>query len=758
MTSLSSSVSSVASRSEIPESRASTEEAQSGASSFSRSSTAFPPGYVPEIALTTPFSYSSVKAPYITPQMRQHAEQLRRQALEADDTKKPKIDERGVGATPSASMSRTNSSVKFLNFTRKAARIAGDIAFGTSVYTNSYADERKIETLKARRQEKLTEDRSQQVEELRKKLVEAGKEKYLDNLRFFLKYMDDSEFNDPLAYAITRRDMWLLWYRKYLLKLKERIALYESLVSERRLLLSKKASPKQSQRLSSSLPPLPSVAIVRKGMFQDRRVLLSLLWYLQIFKKLVHQPAILKGIFKNMANVADAEEDPSSVQTTPEVCILTTNKLGTSGEAVAMAAPYLPENSIAAANIEFIDGWHLRHETEHTHVNVVTVADKLQTLTDIQGKGYLTPEVELENPQFNSAPLDNDFYQYQLGEREKEFMRNYSSFTTTGVSQIPLRDSSQSCIVAEDLTSCVDDPDSLAETLEEFARVLKPDGSIYLQLWDIDPCSQVPQQQAESRIRNSYEFVRYRMWQKISAYSEKRSLALPDITRRIVPALRRAGFKHVRTTFVGYPLLSTTSVELDTSITESLDDNPAATEADGEIDANSFTEPGAPDSAPVIGSVSQERIESQSSASTIRSSVKGSKDARINSFFEVLSSFTEFLTAVKALRLHELSSDLAICENIAGLRKKAEEGIDTEAEIDTLLRSMKEVNREQLNMVKLFVDYKLNGVEAPLVKTEILQGTKYGERAYLCSHEETIDGESRYEGLGYMMVVVAERI
>ncbi|QPG73551.1 hypothetical protein FOA43_000863 [Brettanomyces nanus] len=655
------------------------------------------------------------------------------------------------------SMARNSSSTRFLSFTKKAVRLVGDIAFGP-VDDDTYADERRLNLLRARKTELLTQKRKQQLEELRKQFYEFGKEKYLENLRFFLRYMDDSESNDPLNYAVTRKDMWLLWYKKYLLTLKHKIQLYEILIGQKKEL--KRVSvqsvtdvEKSSNATITDLPPLPSIASIQKNMFQDRRVVLALLWYLQILKKLLHQSHILKDIFRRMQDVNESA-DPSSSQEMPEICILTSNKLGSS---VGKATKDLMKNSIAGSNLEFIDGWNLRHETEDVHINLVTVADTFRKLTDLKNKGYLKPEVLARNLQFKDAPLHKDFYEYQLEDREKRFMENYSSFTTPRVTQIPLADSSQSCIICEDMTSCVDDNDSLLDTLSEFGRVLKHNGSLYLQLWDIDPCSEVQIEQRESRICNSNEYIRYRIWQKLAEYSESHHLALTDITKRIIPALKKAGFKKVHSTLVGYPMLSTLR-EVDHKVSKREESREESRE-DAKLETREdSTKRQKGQTSEHFDTHKRERIGSQSTTGTLHSSA--SEDTRIDSFFEVLSSFTEFLKSVKALRLHGLQSELTVCEQIEILRKKqAEEGEDRSRslEINRLLESMNQIDKSRLELTKLFIDYKLNGTDSEIVKTLILNGTTFGDSAYISSHDGTINGETRYEGLGYIMLVVAEK-
>lgn len=668
-------------------------------------------------------------------------------------------------------MARGNSSHKILTFTRRAARIVGDIAFGPT------GEEPSKKNATA---ESPGKKNALKVAELRRCLRESGEQKYLQNLRFFMKYMDDSEVNDPLTYAMTRRDMWLLWYRKYLWKLWGRIKVYEGVrerIGSAGSAESAGHSHADNPRAGNShagdsraradsagfsdqfLSTLPSPEAIVGRFFQDRRIVLSLLWYLQIYTKMVRQDEILRDL------VARSHK--------PHICVVTTNKMDTfKTRMCAQSIARILENSIIEVNLEFIDGWYVRHLTHNTQVNVVAVADRMRTLTDQNGYGQLAPALAPANPQFAQPSLSRQFFEYELGNRERSFLADYSSFTSPSAARIPLASASQTCVVVDDMSALLDSADehsagegsagsgdSLAPIIAEFKRVLKPDGTVYLQLWDIDPDSQhdaAHRKNAQDMGIN--EYVRYSIWRRMARYCRAKRIALPDPTAHIVGALERAGFCDVKAAFVGYPMISSSSqkyagVDRSTKV--------KVPEAQMSYDVS------ATDLASVTGSTPESRKSSQVGAgsagagsagtsASVGSDAKGMRDARLDAFFEFLASFTEFLKAVRVLDMHALTAELQRCDEIERLQAALAQKADArkQKELEKEISQLPALDPERLELAKLFIDYKFYGSNGERVKSQILTGN---ESAQTPGKNDMDESGRRYEGLGYFMIVTAHR-
>lgn len=579
---------------------------------------------------------------------------------------------------------------------KRAAKIAGDIAFGSATFEPSTESvEEAQKRIAKNRYIRLTS-------ELRYKLRQVAFEEYLKQLQFFLKYMDDSELNDPINYAVTRRDLYLMWRTKSLNTLQQRIELYEKQIKLKPTVTSSKMEPTLSDCYN-----LPEVDKLRKDLFQDQRVILLVLWYRQVFKLIMDEKSVASQL------IGPKSKDSAD----KAVCIVTCNKLGTPFQADSLREEIFSGN-IAHSGIEFVHGWELRHEMEWIQTNVVTIWDEYSRLYDPKGLGYLPPEVLKGNPQFKTDVLSARLKEYPPGSRERHFFEMYASFTSPTAMLLPLRDQSQDYLICESLPNFVANQQELHSALKDMHRVIKPNGTIYIHAVDVDPLARFTQQQKEATISSASEWARYKMSQKLSLFINEKGGMLTDATKHIAEELKSCGFTNVRSSYVGYPVIETDESNNDDSVNMMLE---------------------VPSSATMEKATSSNLSSSQNSTNSLP---KENGDTRMNAFFELLSSFTEMICVDKALDLSRLSRQLQVCEEIEAQDQPS----------NKLLASLPDIDRDQLDLIKLFVDYKKNGPEGKLVQEQLLNDAEFDITS------KFLDNDTRYEGVAYMSVFVADRI
>ncbi|KAH3661277.1 hypothetical protein OGAPHI_006684 [Ogataea philodendri] len=591
-------------------------------------------------------------------------------------------------------MSKQHS--RFVKITKKASRLAtelaGDLAFGST--KDGHVDHR-YEEFKSKRLRERESKSQKELDLVRQNLNEKGIEAYLEHLRFFLEYMDHSELDDPIDYAITRRDLWLSWYKKLLISMRDEVQDYEDLVKQRKTLhthgssayqdIKHEADYKFKTKLHdlSSISQPEAVQNLQNSMFNDKRVVLILLWFLQIVKKLLNQPTMFhKEVLEAFGNGPEFV-DPSKQEDPNEVCIVTSNKMISSKmESSIKELHSAAENSILSAHVEFLNGWQIRHDNPQLHTNFVSVTGTMRKLIDYAHKGVIPKSLESEYPNFANPVLDDDFYRFQLSNDEKKFVKDYSSFTTVSSDQLPLADSSQSCICCPDFTLAVTD-DNFVSTLAEFKRALRPSGYLQLFIWDLESM------QKDLKPQSDDENLRRLVWEKIAKFNFDRKCVVSEASSKIVPTLRQLGFRKIRYSYVGHPFIST--------ISES------------------------PDLVNMSHSSSSDSGRTESTTSTAH---LGYKDLRVNAFFEFFANYVEFLMFSKIVSIFQLMETLKYQAATEETTKLGDE--------------------ETLNLIKLFIDYKLNGCAGKLVQKHFPD---------LPAKHDPI----RNEGIGYSMVLIAEK-
>lgn len=698
----------------------------------------------------------------------------------------------------SSGLHKSSSTSRFRNFTRRAARFAEDIAFGSTVYSTVSKKNSRNLNLPARSKLSPYEKKQLQVAEFRKNLQSAELRIYFETLRFFLKYMDESNSDDPINYALTRKNLWLLWYQKLLERVNADIVLYEQLMTERDTLIKDALSGKEIPGLEKQksgfkgaiqvIPivpserkkeTFPSPELVAQDMFQDRRAVLFLLWHLKQYCKMLKQEDLFKEMISSKPDDPDA---PAEDLSTKEVCLVSTNRMNAFKKRILTKEDLKTLEKSTSETLEFVDGWNVRHAFPGAHINVITVASKFLTLTDIKGKGTLDAKRLAENPQFGQHVLTKYYYENNLSAREREFLEDYSSFSTPSVAEIPLKDSSQELVLSEDATSLVSNVESLKHTIKEFERILKPKGKIYLQVWDIDPDTQKKKNKNGDAILSAGEFVKHSLWQKLTAYAFKNKTAVTNLSKVIVPMLRAVGFVNIKTAFISYPMLTSLNISPESarstkkshaslsigdlsSIRNDDFDSILGSSSTSATETGSTAATAAAEAAalpPDLGKRdSKARGTSTSTAgqSTRSTSLRNGRDSRLDSFFEMMTSFTEFMKAQKALNLPQLRNELSECVEIEDLKKEINEKGDPDGlkvqELNSRIVSMKPIDEERLNLVKLLLDYKLNGFNGSLVASEILQRGSYSSPKYLSGRKDPIEGDVMYEGVSYMLAVTA---
>ncbi|GMG21901.1 unnamed protein product [Ambrosiozyma monospora] len=592
---------------------------------------------------------------------------------------------------PKSKLKTKEKKSSLLSLTKKATKIAGDLAFGSANINMHEAEDKRFEEFKIKRRQEAEAKRQREFVQLKKKINDQSMMLYIKHFRLFTDYIKEAEFNDPLKYALTRRDLFVSWYEKFLIGLREDIERSEAFIQsreirqnetransylgsvagsgtgpltinnptsgagasgERRVSNSsgsssggvsggfRRSMSSTSLKLDSAIADQLNLAVVH-----DNKTIMILLWYLQIQKKMLNQPNLIhQDIQMRLAGVDSLNLDPSIVPDIPETCIVTLSKMSHFTKNINDGNKDLISNSILASNVEFVDGWLMRHDNMKVHTNLVTITDEFKVLTDVQKKGYLTRDLMEENPEFDSPVLDNDFLSKNMNKDEMKFMENYSSFTSKSTAFLPFRNETQSCLVCADLSVLVSDVTQLSDTLFEFKRVLKPGGFLQLNLWDLDLFSKntsvnfVPQ--------DCFETLRNKIWEKAVKFAKDRNLMIPNITSVIIPLLKMVGFKKIKYAYVAYPQISTLHEDVEnagntgTGSTNSTNSSPTPMRSTPESTNHN-----------IMGG-----NRDRGNGSEIIEQ-KGFKDPRLNCFFELFSNYNEFILFSKILSILKVSVD-----------------------------------------------------------------------------------------------------
>ena len=406
---------------------------------------------------------------------------------------------------------------------------------------------------------------------------------YIDFLRFFLKYMDDSELDDPFLYSVTRNSFWNTWYIKYLRSINETLDTRASLLAEKDQNQQKQQGNQGNEEISvsdslwsdshdrvsasdpklnsesnlaststfdsqtssnspddikSKIAEIPSIDEIDAEIFQDRKMVLLLLWHNQIINRLSNHASVIHKLLSSHAKNS-------------EICIITSNRLKPYQSTPGNASSKLSKNHISPAHLELIDGWQLRHDFPNYKVSLVNISDRFQVLLDLKNSAYLPDDLQQQYPHFNDISfLTEDFINSNIKPKEKAFLSDYSSFTAPSIHKLPVRDESQILVYAPDFTRLIFNENDVNMGLTEFERVLKPGGSIFLILYDVLSFKNTYTVNTEHEVRLG-EYIQIFINNEISKLSK-----LPNLSQIIIKILKGKNFKKIKYVKLGIPVIS----------------------------------------------------------------------------------------------------------------------------------------------------------------------------------------------------------
>ena len=394
--------------------------------------------------------------------------------------------------------------------------------------------------------------------------------------------MDDSELDDPFLYSVTRNSFWNTWYIKYLRSISETLDSRSTLIGEQdekrqqqepkengqnsvsgSLLsdsydrgsasdsklnlksnaassstIGSQASSNSADDIKNKIAEIPSIDEIDAEIFQDRKMVLLLLWHNQIINRLSNHASIIHKLL-------------ASHPKNSEICIITANRLKPYQLTPGNASSKLMKNHISPAHLELIDGWHLRHDFPNYKVNLVNISDRFQVLLDLKNSAYLPDDLQQQYPHFNDFSfLTDEFINSTINPKEKAFLSDYSSFTAPSIHKLPVHDESQVLVYAPDFTRLIFNENDVNMGLTEFNRVLKPGGSIFLILYDVLSFKNSYTVNTKHEVRLG-EYIQIFINNEISKLSK-----LPNLSEIIIKILKGQDFKKIKYVKLGVPVIS----------------------------------------------------------------------------------------------------------------------------------------------------------------------------------------------------------
>lgn len=432
-------------------------------------------------------------------------------------------------------MAKTGSRLKKL--TRKATKMAADVAFG-SAYSNDGVESAQLAqyrlAARAKSDVAMKELEIKKYETLFQGIRDHSMELYLEYLRFFLKYLDDSENDDVLKYASMRNDLCRSWFKKVFTQFESILKLWE--------LPDFTESPRTTNL--KSFNHLPDVSVLHKELFHDRQISLLLLWHTQIQKRILNQPLILKYL-------------TSAMKADCEICVITTNKLKSTLPKPDEYLPKILKTHVSPAHVEFIDGWQLRHDVSNHNINYILLGDRYQQMSDLRGTGRLPEDLQQQYPHFSDvAFLTKEFLENFLTEEERHFLYGYSSFLVPNLSTIPLPSRKNALVVCSDYSRVIRNETEMIKSLKEFQRILKPGGQIFLNVMDLDPIPNAAKRVGLSKDAidvSKEEYIRLLINHKLAQYAGPFKA---NMSQYILRHLKQSkDWTNVKFSKVGFPVI-----------------------------------------------------------------------------------------------------------------------------------------------------------------------------------------------------------
>ncbi|GME72939.1 unnamed protein product [[Candida] boidinii] len=119
---------------------------------------------------------------------------------------------------------------------RKATQIAGEVAFGNSFTRDDSEDRNRFVQLQLQKRGELRKKKAEESN-----IAKSSFDQFMEALKVYENAIENFHSNDSLNFANSRKDLWVEWYRKYLISLSTKIEEIEQILN------SPLSSPVQQQ-------------------------------------------------------------------------------------------------------------------------------------------------------------------------------------------------------------------------------------------------------------------------------------------------------------------------------------------------------------------------------------------------------------------------------------------------------------------------------------------------------------------------------
>ncbi|CDK27655.1 unnamed protein product [Kuraishia capsulata CBS 1993] len=392
-------------------------------------------------------------------------------------------------------------------------------------------------------------------------------------LRFFMKFREESELNDSINYANVRREMWLDWYKKFLRGVEVELAEVETAL-ERESKYSKGGSSIQAvphltvdqqrslagkKRLMSMMNDLANSAVMTDfpvtnptsgttlPVQNQDQVSLIKFWHTQIYKKMTNSESLVLPITRHLIKLQRTSSQSGPYQQVPleQIAVLSNQRI---------------LNKVQETDVKedtnLLTSWEVCFDEKNFHTNSINISDRTSILYDEKNHGYLPGQELPKNPSFISTFFDTQ----DLTKEETEFFQRFSSFTTTGYTQLPLRNASQAAVLCQDFWLTVTKNEVLP-ALQEIHRVLKPGGVLQMPVFDFEVINEMKHENPDgsfSQEADPDELLAHLVWSEMVKIANEEGTET-NMSRSIMKLMYDAGFSKVSYTMVTYPQVSTLS-------------------------------------------------------------------------------------------------------------------------------------------------------------------------------------------------------
>ncbi|OWB56233.1 hypothetical protein B5S28_g2127 [[Candida] boidinii] len=109
---------------------------------------------------------------------------------------------------------------------RKATQVAGEVAFGNSFIRDDSEDRNRFVQLQLQKRRELQKKKSEESN-----ISKTSFEQFMEAFKLYENAIENFDSNDTLNFANSRKDLWVEWYRKYLITLSTKIEEIEQIVN-----------------------------------------------------------------------------------------------------------------------------------------------------------------------------------------------------------------------------------------------------------------------------------------------------------------------------------------------------------------------------------------------------------------------------------------------------------------------------------------------------------------------------------------------